>query len=36
MNYNATLCKEALEKKLLARVAKHTRFCFKNRDSNFF
>jgi hypothetical protein len=28
MNYNATLCKEALGKKLLAQVAKRTCFCF--------
>jgi len=36
MHYNATLCKEALGKKLLAWVAKRTRFCLKNHDSNFF
>jgi hypothetical protein len=28
MHYNATLCKKALEKKLLAQVAKRTCFCF--------
>jgi hypothetical protein len=28
MNYNATLCKEAWEKKVLAQVAKRTCFCF--------
>ena len=36
MHYNATLCKEALGKKLLAQVAKRTCFCSKNHDSNFF
>jgi hypothetical protein len=36
MHYNATLCKEALGKKLLAQVAKRTCFCSKNCDSNFF
>jgi len=36
MHYNATLCKEAWGKKLLAQVAKRTCFCFKNCDSNFF
>jgi hypothetical protein len=36
MNYNTQLCNTAWGKKLLARVAKHTGFCLKNRDSNFF
>jgi len=36
MHYNATLCKEALGKKLLAQVAKHTHYWFNNCDSNFF
>jgi len=36
MHYNATLCKEALEKKLLAWVAKRTCYCTNNHDSNFF
>ena len=36
MNYNTQLCNTAWGKKILARVAKRTRFCSKNRDSNFF
>ena len=36
MNYNTQLCNTAWEKKLLARVAKRTRYCTNNRDSNFF
>lgn len=36
MTYKAALCKAAWGKKLLAQVAKHTCFCIKNCDSNFF
>ncbi|ESU19073.1 hypothetical protein FCR2A7T_24910 [Flavobacterium cauense R2A-7] len=36
MNYKTALCKTAWGKKLLAQVAKHTCFCTKNCDSNFF
>jgi hypothetical protein len=36
MSYNATLCKEAWEKKLLAQVTQCTRYCTNNCDSNFF
>lgn len=36
MNYKTALCNTALGKKLLAQVAKHTCFCTKNCDSNFF
>jgi len=36
MNYKTALCNTAWEKKLLAQVAKHTCFCTKKCDSNFF
>lgn len=35
-HHNATLCKEALEKKLLAQVTQCKSFWHKNCDSNFF
>jgi len=35
MHYNATLCKEALEKKIVAQVTQCTCFCFKNCDGIF-
>ena len=36
MNYNATLCKEALGKKLLAQVTECKCYCTNNCDGNFF
>ena len=36
MSYNATLCKEAWEKKLLAQVTQCTCYCTNNCDGNFF
>ena len=36
MNYNATLCKEAWEKKLPAQVTECTCYCNNNCDGNFF
>jgi hypothetical protein len=36
MPYNATLCKEAWEKKLPAQVTQCTCYCINNCDGNFF
>jgi len=36
MSHNATLCKEALEKKLPAQVTQCTCYCTNNCDGNFF
>lgn len=35
-HYNATLCKEAWEKKLPAQVTQCTCYCINNCDGNFF
>jgi hypothetical protein len=35
-HHNATLCKEAWEKKLPAQVTQCTHYCYNNCDGNFF